>query len=102
MTLRTPLFAVLFCSSAFAAFAQQEEAPAARRLTLREAVDLALAHNHAVRLARLSVDEKEHTKGVARSAYFPQIRNETGLVHVTDTQLIAIPSGGLGVIGASP
>jgi outer membrane protein TolC len=102
MTFRTPMFAVLFCSSAFAAFAQHAEAPASRRLTLREAVDLALAHNHAVRLARLSVDEKDQAKDVAKSAYFPQIRNEVGVVHVTDTQLIAIPAGGFGAVGPTP
>jgi outer membrane protein TolC len=58
--------------------------------------------HHAVRLAQLSVHEKDHAKDVAKSAYFPQIRNETNLVHVTDTQLIAIPAGGLGSIGAAP
>src|SRR4029450_5653940 len=82
-----------------AAFAQQLEAPTARRLTLREADDLALAHNHAVRLARLSVEEKEHVKAVAKSAYYPSVRNDTTVVHLTDTQLIEIPAGGLGVVG---
>ena len=74
--------------------------PGASRFS--EAVDLALAHNHAVRLARLSVDEKDRAKDVAKSAYFPQVRNETTLVHLTDTQLIEIPAGGLGVVGATP
>src|SRR5215470_11166999 len=101
MTLRTPMFTVLFCSCAVAAFAQQAGAPAARRLTMREAVDLALAHNHAVRLAQLSVDEKDHAKEVARSAYFPQIRNDTAVVHLTDTQLVEIPAGGLGFVGGA-
>ena len=31
-----------------------------RRLTLHEAVELALKHNHDVRLAGFSVDEKQH------------------------------------------
>ena len=72
---------------------------AARRITLREAVDLALARNHAVRLAQLAVEEKEHVKEAARSAYFPLVRNDTTLVRLTDTQLIEIPAGGLGVVG---
>jgi outer membrane protein TolC len=71
-------------------------------MTLTEAVDLALARNHAVRLARLSVDEKNRVKEIAKSAYLPQVRNETTVVHLTDTQLVEIPAGGLGVVGASP
>jgi hypothetical protein len=51
-------------------FAQQHEPPAARRITLQEAVDLALAHNHVVRLARLSVEEKDHAKERRRAATF--------------------------------
>jgi outer membrane protein TolC len=99
MMLRASTFALLLCAGTGAAFAQQLEAPTARRLTLREAVDLALAHNHAVRLARLSVEEKEHVKAVAKSAYYPSVRNDTTVVHLTDTQLIEIPAGGLGVVG---
>jgi outer membrane protein TolC len=65
-------------------------------------VDLALAQNHVVRLARLAADEKDRAKEVAKSAYFPQVTNETTVVHLTDTQLIEIPAGGLGVVGAAP
>src|SRR5262245_2446362 len=103
MTVRASIFALLlaapFAAGTSAAFAQQPEKPAARRITLREAVDLALARNHAVRLAQLSVDEKDRVKEVAKSAYFPQVRNDTTVVHLTDTQLVEIPAGGLGVVG---
>jgi len=102
MTVRASLFALIFSAGTCAAFAQQPEPAAARRITLREAVDLALAHNHAVRLARLSVDEKDRAKDVAKSGYFPQVRNDTTLVHLSDTQLIEIPAGGLGVAGVTP
>ena len=102
MTLRVSIVALLLSATTSSAFAQQPEMPAARRLTLREAVDLALARNHAVRLAQLSVDEKDRAKEVARSGYFPQVRNDTMMVHVTDTQLIEIPAGGLGSVGTSP
>ena len=101
MTVRALIFALLFSAATCAAFAQQPEPAAARRITLREAVDLALAHNHVVRLAQLSVDEKDRAKDVARSDYFPQVRNETTVVHVTDTQLVEIPAGGLGVVGVT-
>ncbi len=102
MMVRASLLTLLFSTGACAAFAQQAEPAAARRITLVEAVDLALAHNHAVRLARLSVDEKDRAKDVAKSAYLPQVRNETTLVHLTDTQLVEIPAGGLGVVGVTP
>jgi outer membrane protein TolC len=102
MTIRIPLFALLLSASTSAGFAQPRETPTARRLSLREAVDLALARNHTVRLAQLSVDEKDRAKEVARSGYFPQVRNDTTLIRLTDTQLIGIPAGGLGVVGVTP
>ena len=101
MTVRRSILALLLSVCTCTVFAQEPEPPGARRITLREAVDLALARNHAVRLARLSVDEKDRAKDVAKSAYFPQVRNETTLVHLTDTQLIQIPAGGLGVVGVN-
>jgi hypothetical protein len=48
------------------------------------------------------VDEKDLAKDVAKSAYFPQVRNETTVVHLTDTQLVEIPAGGLGAGGMTP
>ena len=39
----------------------------------------------------LSVEEKDRAKDVAKSGYFPQVRNDTTLVHLTDTQLVEIP-----------
>src|SRR5262249_46300903 len=102
MTFRAPTLALLCSLSANAAFAQQSDTPSARRITLAEAVDLALARNHGVRLAQLSVDETDRAKDAARGSYFPQVRNDTILVHLTDTQLVAIPAGGLGVVGATP
>jgi outer membrane protein TolC len=102
MTVRASTFALLLYAGTGAAFAQPLDPPAPRRITLSEAVDLALAHNHAVRLARLSVEEKDRAKEAVRSAYFPQVRNDTTLVHLTDTQLVEIPAGGLGLVGATP
>ena len=96
MTVRASLLVLIFSC---AAYGQQPEA--ARRITLAEAVDLALARNHVVRLAQLSVEEKDHAREIARSAYFPLIRNDTSLIRVSDTQLVEIPAGGLGVIGTT-
>ena len=102
MTARA-LIAALICSvGADATFAQQPEPATARRITLTEAVDMALTNDHAVRLARLSVEEKERVKESAKSAYFPSVRNDTMVIRLTDTQLIEIPAGGFGVVGNQP
>jgi outer membrane protein TolC len=75
---------------------------APRKLNLQEAVDLALKHNHVVRIATLHVEEEQHAKDVARSAYLPTLRNDTTFFHVTDTQLIEIPGGAFGTVGSNP
>src|SRR5258707_4788945 len=73
-----------------------------RRITLREAVQLALKHNHNVRIAGYAVDEKQHAKEAAKGSYFPSVRNDSSFLHVTDTQLIQINSGSLGSAGGTP
>jgi len=85
------------------AFAEQPGDPAsARHITLHEAVQLALRHNHGVHIAEYKVEEKWHAKEVAKSAYFPTIRNESTFVHLTDTQLIQIQAGSLGMVAGNP
>src|ERR1700745_140462 len=73
-----------------------------RRISLREAVQLALKHNHNVRIAGYAVDEKQHAKEAAKGSYFPSIRNDSSFLHLTDTQLIQISPGSLGVAGGIP
>jgi len=73
-----------------------------RHMTLHEAVQLALNHNHNIRIASYTVEEKQHAKEAAKSSYFPSIRNDSSFMHVTDTQLIQIKSGSLGVAGGTP
>ena len=99
----TVLFGALFSLiSAWPCGAQEAKSPEPRHITLDEAVQLALKHNHVVRIARYSVQEKEHTKDLARSAYFPLLRNDSNVAHLTDTQFIGIPAGGLGTVGGTP
>jgi len=74
----------------------------ARHINLHEAVQLALQHNHYVRIAEYTVEEKQHAKEVTKSTYFPTIRNESNFMHLTDTQLIQISAGSLGGIAGSP
>jgi outer membrane protein TolC len=76
--------------------AQSQDIPSPRVITLSDALALALQHNHLVRTARLSVEEKQQAKEVTRSAYFPFVRNESSVLHVTDTQFVGIPAGSLG------
>jgi outer membrane protein TolC len=74
----------------------------ARHITLREAVQLALKHNHDIRIAGYTVDEKQQAKRAAASSYFPSIRNDSSFLHATDTELIEIRSGALGVASRTP
>ena len=78
------------------------DTPSARHITLHEAVQLALQHNHGVHIAEYKVEEKQRAKEVAKSAYFPTIRNESNFVHLTDTQLVQINAGSLGTVAGSP
>jgi outer membrane protein TolC len=100
--------AALFLPVAMAFFActaaAQETGKTAppRQITLREAVQLALQHNHDIRIAGYTVDEKQQAKRVAKSSYFPSIRNDSSFMHVTDSQLIQIKSGSLGIAGGTP
>src|SRR5262249_22052961 len=92
------LFVVSFLTFAPA---QQPEANVPRRINLHEAVELALQHNHVIRIATLHVQEEQHAKEVARSSYWPVIRNDSEFAHATDTQFIEIPAGALGTVGSS-
>lgn len=99
MTNRTTLLAaVLFLGAPFAP-GQQTDATVPSKINLQEAVELALKHNHVVRIASFKVEEQKHAKEVARSSYFPLLRNDSAFIHVTDTQFIEIPAGGFGVVG---
>lgn len=80
----------------------QENQSLPRHITLDEAVQLGLKHNHVIRIAAFQLQEKEHAKDIARSRYFPTLRNDSTALHVSDTQLIEIPAGSLGTAGGTP
>jgi outer membrane protein TolC len=67
-----------------------------KRLTLDSAISLALKQNRQLELARLQVVGEEHQKEIARSKYFPQIRNESAVLHITELAGVSIPQGALG------
>ena len=95
------LMAIAF-SSCRAEAEETRNTPPSRHVTLQEAVQLALKHNHDIRIAGYAVEEKRQAKEVAKSSYFPSIRNDSSFVRVTDTQLIEINAGSLGVADGSP
>src|ERR1700734_3171115 len=102
MKWKSLLLLVTFVLSGARSFAGEPGDTAARHITLREAVQLAMQHNHGVHIAEYKVDELQHAKEVARSAYFPTIRNDSNFVHLTDTQLIEINAGTLGTVAGTP
>jgi len=97
------VFLSVFLSLSCAAIlsAQEAKSLSPRPITLDEAVQLALKHNHIVRIAAYKVEEKQHAKDIARSAYFPILRNDSNVLRVTDTQFIGIPAGSLGSVDGS-
>ena len=78
---------------------------ATKKLTLPEAVDLALKQNSALKIGRARVREDRQKEAVARADYFPQLSNTTSLMGLSDKELVTIPAGSLGAIpglGAFP
>jgi outer membrane protein TolC len=99
----TAVFCALLCVFCAEPLSGQEPKPSeSRHITLDEAVQLALKHNHYVRLAGYSIAEKQHAKDVARSSYYPLLHNDSMLAHLTGTQFVGIPEGSLGLVGGTP
>jgi outer membrane protein TolC len=77
------------------------EAAEVRRLTLEEAVHLAVGQNRALKLARLTIEENQQKKAGEHSAYFPSITNQSSVLYISELQNIVIPAGGLGDVGGT-
>jgi len=73
-----------------------------RRLRLAEAVRLAVEQNRTLKIARFKVQENEHRKEGARSAYFPTITNQSNVLHISELQILSIPSGAFGTAAGVP
>ena len=101
MNIRPLLIYGVLLTGQICAVAQQLEPSPSTTMNLQQAVELALTHNHVVRIASLKVEEDEHAKEVARSAYLPTIRNDSVFAHLTDTQFVGIPAGSLGVVAVA-
>jgi outer membrane protein TolC len=72
-----------------------------RNLTLTEAVQLALAQNRTLRIARLRVKELEQKKAGEHSDYFPTLTNQSTVWHFSELQQIEIPAGALGIVSGT-
>jgi outer membrane protein TolC len=64
-------------------------------LTLPAAVEMALAQNHKVQLARLSVRDNQEQKRVAESHFYPVLNNDSSVHHITELEGIVLPAGAL-------
>ena len=73
-----------------------------RRLTLAEAVQLAVAQNRTLKIARLKVRENEFKKDAARSDYFPAITNQSNALHISELQTLTVPQGAFGSVSGVP
>jgi outer membrane protein TolC len=73
-----------------------------RRLTLAEAVQLAIQQNRTLKIARLKVKENEYKKEAAHSAYFPTITNQSNALHISELQTLTIPQGAFGGVSGTP
>ena len=73
-----------------------------RRLRLAEAVHLAVEQNRTLKIARFKVQENEHRKEGARSAYFPTITNQSNALHISELQDLSIPPGAFGTAAGVP
>ena len=92
-TLRIAGLTVLCATSAGAA--------EVRRLTLAEAVHLAVAQNRTLKIARLKVQENVEKKAGERSAYFPSLTTRANVWHISELQNLEIPAGALGTVGGA-
>ncbi len=89
---------VLACTLAVASAASGQE----RKLTLKEAIDLATSKNHSLKVASFALAAEQQKRRIAQSSYFPSITNQSNFLHITDLQRIEVPAGAFGVIPGGP
>jgi outer membrane protein TolC len=67
-----------------------------RKLSLKEAVELAISQNHSLRIARLKIVENEQKKTSEHALYFPSIKDAANAGDSTGVDRLVIPAGTLG------
>ena len=67
-----------------------------RKLSLKEAVELAISQNHSLRIARLKIVENEQKKAGEHASYFPSIKDAANAGDSTGVDHLVIPAGTFG------
>src|ERR1700722_20273940 len=67
-----------------------------RKLSLKEAVELAINQNHSLRIARLKIVENEQKKAGDHASYFPSIKDAANAGDSTGVDHLVIPAATLG------
>jgi outer membrane protein TolC len=81
----------LFWLAAATAAAQQPT-----KLTLTQAIDLALKNNHALLIGGDKIAEMHSAKRKAVADYFPQVTNSSSFTHETNTDVVQFSQGSFG------
>jgi outer membrane protein TolC len=76
--------------------AEVQTDPAAVHLTLSTAVQIAIRHNRQITLAHLAVTDSEAQKKLAQSHYYPTLKNQSAVLHITELEGVKIPAGAIG------
>ena len=69
-----------------------------RKLTLDEAISLAVKQNTSLKIAGAKVREAREKRTSVRADYFPHLTNDTNAFHITNNQLVSVPAGSLGTV----
>jgi outer membrane protein TolC len=67
-----------------------------RKLSLKDAVELAISQNHSLRIARLKIVENEQKKAGEHASYFPAIKDAANAGDSTGVDHLVIPAGTFG------
>jgi outer membrane protein TolC len=70
--------------------------PAGVHLTLPAAVQMAIQHNRHITLAHLAVTDSEAQKKLAQSHYYPILKNQSAVLHITELEGVKLPAGAIG------
>ncbi len=70
--------------------------PEARRLTVTEAIDLALKNNHAIGIGAAKADEMHSVSRKAAADYYPQVSNTSTFTRLTNTDVLQFSQGAFG------
>src|SRR5246127_1188589 len=74
-----------------------------RKITLQEAIDLAVHQNRAMKIAQYDVAAQAQKQRGAKSDYFPNVHNDSNALYINEVQRVQVPPGAFGAIpGGAP